>query len=648
MNTTRSPKSLLANFLQNRFGALELIVTMQGALIEHRGNPWFAPDSELIAGQNIEQLLQIFCGMDYSAPLHLPFVEIDPLQGVAVEIIIEPQDQWSSVIIIDASYQLNQVRTQRQAAIEQHLQNEEQEKQIWMCEFRFHDAIEALPDGFVIYDNKDRLQRCNHRVKDLYAESAASIQEGRTFEDILRFGLVQQQFVIAQDQSNDDEQFIQTKLQQHRTLEGYSEQQLSSGKWVRIVERPMRGGGIVGFHMDITELKQKETELVQQKRRAEDANRAKSTFLATVSHEIRTPMNSVLGLLDILKQSDNLDNTERHYVQTAVQSAAYLQHMLDEILDISNLEAGKLELEQHEFSVKQAITKAMSFIELESYAKGLTLVSDLQPELEVKVFGDQGRLQQVLTKILANAVKFTHQGEIKVTADIKPLSGKNVGLSIRISDTGIGFDQSKIAQLFEAFAQQDSTSSRQHEGAGLGLAVSKKLLDLMGGTIAATSKPGAGATFEIFIPFTLSSQNTVPANRQYSDTSSTKKTQKILLADDSISNQIVIEAMLSDDSYIIEFANDGKEAVEAVKEGQYDVILMDICMPNMDGVEASKLIRALLGKARTPIIAVTANALKGDLQKMLAAGMNDYLPKPVVKQHLVEKLNDWLNRKHFS
>ncbi len=511
-------------------------------------------------------------------------------------------------------------------------------------EIRFRDAIDALPDGFVIFDSQDRLITCNDRYRSLYELSRDYLQEGRTFEEMLRYAFSRGQFSLKAEE--DIEQRIQRRLAQHNSPDGPTmEEQLTSGHWVRIVERPIRGGGSVGFLVDITELKQNELELARSRDKAESANKAKSAFLATMSHEVRTPMNVILGLLEVLNENDSLPKEQKRYLDTAYNSAQQLLHILNEILDISKMEANKIQLDQVSFNIETALENVLALADNPAKDKNLKLVKKLSSLPEKMVLGDQIRVQQVLLNLISNAIKFTESGEIEVSVSTQNVSADEVDVNFKIRDTGIGFSEEQVEILFNPFSQLDNSSQRRHEGAGLGLAICKQLVELMGGHIHAEGIPGKGAIFSFHLPFKLS--ETDHSLDKPLDVRSTLKAEQnkqsydILLAEDSPSNQIVFRAMLNASPFTLHIVNNGKEAFEALQSKQFAAVLMDIYMPEMDGVEATKCIRADKDIPHTPIIALTANAMQGDQDRFIEAGMDDYLAKPVDKQSLIAKLEKW-------
>ncbi|WP_339781143.1 ATP-binding protein [uncultured Marinobacter sp.] len=510
---------------------------------------------------------------------------------------------------------------------------------------RFKDAIEALPDGFAVFDAGDRLVRCNEKYREFFATTAQLIPLGTRFEDLLRESVESNRYVLDDDSSGGQQDYIETRLQHHRSpTSGGIELHLRAGRWLRAVESRVPSGGTVISYTDISELKNKEHELANEKSRAESANHAKTRFLATVSHELRTPMNAILGLLHLVQSSGHLDKLNQEYVDTTYESAEHLLNLLNELLDLSKMEAGKLELELSYFNLAQVVRKTLKLSEAKAQQKGLRLVDDIGEQANVIVRGDAGRLQQILMNLLSNGVKFTDQGTVTLTAS-RPTPDRFV---FRITDTGIGFTDAQTETLFQPFSQLDSSASRQHEGTGLGLAICKRLIAAMGGTVRAHGIPGCGATFEFEIPLEVLSEAheslfAPDPDRVVATPASTGRSPiRVLVAEDSPANQVVLKAMLKDTGYVADVVGNGLEAVEALRTLAYDVVLMDIFMPEMDGLEATRIIRSSKKMTGKPIIALTANAMPGDQEKFLEAGMDDYLAKPVTKADLLTMLNKWM------
>jgi hypothetical protein len=401
------------------------------------------------------------------------------------------------------------------------------------------------------------------------------------------------------------------------------------------VEEPDLDPYVIGFAQDITDRIKMEKELRLTKQLTEEVARAKESFLAHMSHEIRTPMNGILGIASLLRKTQ-LDSQQRNYLQLIQESANNLVVIVNDILDLEKIVAGKLQLEVIPFKIVDKIaTIIQSFIyRAEEKELGLIYQNFIPADLVVK--GDPYRLSQVLNNILSNALKFTESGHITISSGINEESEDEVVVEITVSDTGIGIEQDRLRTVFEPFVQADATISRKYGGTGLGLAICKNMIEMQHGELSVESEPGKGSAFTIRIPYYLSieamQENEIGQEIDYKSLGH----RKVLVAEDVELNQFLARHILESWDFEVVIANNGREALEALGEASFDCILMDVQMPEMDGMEATHHIRSMPDpvKANIPIIALTANALKGDSEKYLAAGMTDYLAKPFDEERL--------------
>lgn len=632
-------------------------------------------------------------------------------------------------------------------------------------------AIEALQDGFVIYDNNDKLLMCNQKFKDLHQDFSEIIEPGIKFKEILEESVNHQHYpgAVGNEQAYFTARYAQHKMpsgpikqrlkgdrtvcfieqktdqnftigliidisdlkkkelaleksenQLRKTIEtaidavlivdangnfidfnkaaeftfGYEREEIlgqnliellipkvhrenyismkneldanspsQSGKRIEIealhktgkifqielsiqMANTPEGPIYISFARDITEKKASELALIEAKDRAEMANQAQTNFLAMMSHEIRTPLNGVLGILSLLDDLD-LSDKQKQLVSTGNNSGNALLRIINDILDISKIEAGKLELEVVNFALEDLINSTFNIISPKAREKNITLRKDVQKGLDVNLSGDMERIRQVLLNLANNAVKFTEEGFVTIRNTFKLQENGNVEITFYIVDTGIGIPDEKKHVLFKKFKTVDPSYQRKEGGTGLGLAISKKIVTSMNGSIGVKSNDLGGSTFWFSLELPIAKDIKETMSKSFITKNAPIKPDDhkyhLLIAEDNSTNAMIAKTMLEKAGYTIHISNDGKEAIDAVQSFDFDLILMDIGMPIMDGTAATAAIRQLEnGKANIPIIALTAHVMKDKRMAKMLTGMDDYLSKPINRPEMLEKIFDWL------
>jgi signal transduction histidine kinase/ActR/RegA family two-component response regulator len=457
------------------------------------------------------------------------------------------------------------------------------------------------------------------------------IKVGVGFEDVVA---VAARALIPNDEDEVQRRaWHEMRLSLHRSGHGAYEQELSDGNVIDVTERRTPDGGVVSVFRDITAAERK---LARATAAAEAASQAKSNFLAAMSHEIRTPLSGMLGMNSLLLKTP-LSAEQRSYARTIRSSGKTLLTLINDILDLSKIEAGRLDLVIDEFEPRHLVESVAASVETRVREQGLALNVRFSTDVPKILVGDESRLRQVLLNLVGNAVKFTEQGSVTIDVSHRDLDGDQVELGIAVCDTGPGIAPEVLPNLFQRFMQADSGITRRYGGSGLGLAISWDLVTLMGGRIDVETDVGKGSTFRVSVPL-LRARSTEPLVTDSLLDPGTDMVQglHVLVAEDNDVNQIVISALLSQLGHTCDVASDGLEAVARARSGTYDLVLMDIQMPNLDGMAATRQIRALGGAAGSvPIVALTANAMVQEREAYLAAGMEGHVSKPIDVNELV-------------
>jgi signal transduction histidine kinase/DNA-binding NarL/FixJ family response regulator/HPt (histidine-containing phosphotransfer) domain-containing protein len=514
----------------------------------------------------------------------------------------------------------------------------------------FKDALDNMGYGLNVFDAKGRILVYNKQYLEM-----AGLAEGDLTAGITGVEIVDLRKAKGLSQETGKE-FVQQHYEALRNNEYFEHIQTSiAGQVIASAYYPRAIGGWVVLHRDITEILQAENEvrlaaeesekLRQQEQAAVASNQAKSAFLAMMSHEIRTPMNAVIGLSSALLGSD-LSADQHHIVETIHESSNSLLRLLNDILDISKLDAGKVEFEAAPFSLNALLDQVASIVETKAVDKGLSLRTSIGEDIPRAMVGDQTRIRQVVLNLMTNAIKFTESGFVEVAARCLDQKDGKAAIELVVRDTGIGIAPEHVDKLFSEFSQADSSINRRIGGTGLGLAISKRIIEQMDGEIRVDSVLAVGTTFKVMLTLPVADESAL-AERHGRKTINefvallrqAERPLDVLLAEDNVTNQLVFSKLMQDCNVKIVIAENGRRALDLAREGAFDIVFMDMRMPEMDGLEASRAIRALGGAwAKIPIVALTANAFADDVRACREAGMDEFLSKPIRKATLLEML----------
>ncbi|HWE45320.1 MAG TPA: MHYT domain-containing protein [Caulobacteraceae bacterium] len=498
---------------------------------------------------------------------------------------------------------------------------------------RLRIAIDVIPYPLAVFDAEDRLQLWNARYAELNGDIAAHMAPGCTFETLLRAGLACGHYADVTGRESD---WLEDRLARRRAAPSTCEQEITGGRWIRIDERRMSDGGVVSVCVDFTDMKRGAEALEKTRDDAEAANRAKSEFLANMSHEIRTPLNGVMGVADVLARTE-MSPAQQDMVQTLQSSAVTLERLLTDVIDLARVESGRLEIRPEPFDLAQAAQAVVTLYQACADEKGVSLILDAAPQADTTVMGDAERLKQILANLVSNAIKFTEHGQVCLT--LAP-DGEDRWRCV-VSDTGIGFAPEVKARIFGRFEQADGSVTRRYGGSGLGLAISRQLAELMGADLDCDSTPGEGSVFRLSIALPACAPS--EAEDEILPVAHASGSVRVLLADDHPTNRKVVALMLGQIDVELTQVENGEEAVAAFRDGEFDVVLMDMQMPVMDGLSATRAIRAhelACGLVPTPVVMLTANALPEHMEASRVAGADHHLTKPIGAAALLTAIAD--------
>jgi len=546
-------------------------------------------------------------GFEHDLHLHIP-----PMNGETGDI--------AKAINSMADSLFESVRNERKQAAEA----------LWQQEETLRTAIATIDEAFVLYDPDDRLTYCNEKYLEAFPKMAGIMVPGNTYEYIVRTSYARG---VSPQSSESSSDWIDEQVKNHREGKVNFELRTDDGRWYQFIDRKTVTGHIVGFRIDITKLK-RATET------AEAANRAKSEFLANMSHEIRTPLHGMFGMTQLLEATP-LTNEQQGYVMSLKQSGNNLLSLINDILDLSKIEADKLAIEVSELSLSQCISETVAIVRQAALEKRLKLEVDIATDIPAVLKGDKLRLKQIFINLLSNAIKFTAEGSVVISAQLLEQNIESVLVQVVVRDTGIGVSAGVIEEIFKPFVQEDGTTTRRFGGTGLGLAISRRLTEMMGGSLSVESSPGFGSTFRAHLPFIIGRSSRVleqiPQKALFLWDGPPLRV--LLVEDDQTSSNFGI-SLLHKLGHTVVSVDNGRKCLNELVHDSFDLVLMDIKMPEMDGEEALSEIRKNERKTSHyhRIIAVTAHSLRGDRERFLRLGFDGYLSKPLETKEIISEM----------
>ncbi len=492
-------------------------------------------------------------------------------------------------------------------------------------QMRIWAAIEAIPDGFVLFDREERLVTCNQRYRDLYPDTAPIMEAGVKFEDLLRYGLLHGAHRVS---AAEEEAWVAQRLHQHRNPHDVIEEHMADGRWIREHDHITPDGGRVGLRIDVTGEKEQQAALETARLQAEAANRAKSAFLANMSHEIRTPMNGVVGMAELLCDTA-LNEDQRLFAETIRSSGEALLVIINDILDYSKIEAERLTLHPEPFDLERTIHEIAMLLQPRAREKGIDLLIDFDMFLPTRFVGDAGRLRQILTNLMGNAVKFTEKGHVLIRVVGMEETPGQQQLHISVEDTGIGIAPENLEHVFGEFNQVESQANRKFEGTGLGLAITQRLIEYMDGAVWVDSELGKGSCFGFRLTLPVAQETDMPP--------APVAIRRVLVVDDQFINRTILERQLVPCGISVTLCRSAQDALKSVQDNSFDAILTDYEMPEMNGLGLTRALRER--GIETPIILLTSNpsACRDEAGYDQLASV---LQKPILRADLYRRLNE--------